>query len=348
VHRRRPVRPNLIRVVTSKVERLMNLVIALLSTRGYITAEKIRSTVAGYADSRTDEAFSRMFERDKTDLRDLGIPLETGKVSPLDPTEGYRINRDAYALPNVQLTPDEAAAVAIATQLWESPELITAAQSALLKLRAAGVDVDPDAPVAITSTSAPAGLRGSQDILGILLSAIDSGQAVQFPHRSSRAEPFTVRTVEPWGVVTGKGRWYLVGHDRDRDATRVFRLSRIGAEVTPIGPIGAITRPAGVDLRKIVAEAVTEVTAAPTGVQARVWVADGRATALRRAGRSLGPRQLAGRDGEVLELDIGSTEQLARDITGYGPDAVVLAPPSLRDDVLARLRAQAGMGEVPA
>jgi predicted DNA-binding transcriptional regulator YafY len=57
----------------SKVERLMNLVIALLSTRTYITAERIRRVVAGYADCSTDEAFSRMFERDKNELRDLGI-----------------------------------------------------------------------------------------------------------------------------------------------------------------------------------------------------------------------------------------------------------------------------------
>lgn len=65
----------------SKVERLVNLVIALLSTRGYITAEKIRSSVAGYSDSGSAEAFSRMFERDKNELRDLGIPLEVGRVS---------------------------------------------------------------------------------------------------------------------------------------------------------------------------------------------------------------------------------------------------------------------------
>ena len=136
----------------------MNLVIALLSTRSYITAEKIRSSVAGYADSASDEAFSRMFERDKNELRDLGIPLETGRVSSFDPIEGYRINRDAYALPAVELTGDEAAAVAVATQLWESPELITATQGALLKLRAAGVDVDPLAPIAIAS---PAGQRGT-------------------------------------------------------------------------------------------------------------------------------------------------------------------------------------------
>jgi proteasome accessory factor B len=329
-------------VATSKVERLTNLVIALLSTRGFITAEKIRATVAGYSDSRSDDAFSRMFERDKSELRDLGIPLETGRVSALDPTEGYRINREAYALPPVELTPDEAAAVAVATRLWESPELITATQGALLKLRAAGVDVDPDAPVTIASTAGLPGLRGSENVLGVLLSAIDSRQAVQFPHRPSRSEPYTTRTVEPWGVVTHKGRWYLVGHDRDRDATRVFRLSRIGAEVTPIGPVGAVTRPEGVDLRKIVAEKVTE---APTGVHAQVWVADGRATALRRAGKSLGPRRLAGRDGEVIELDIGSSDRLVRDITGYGADAVVLEPPSLRDDVLSRLRAQADLSE---
>ena len=330
-------------MATSKVERLMNLVIALLSTRGYITAEKIRSSVAGYTDSPSLEAFSRMFERDKNELRDLGIPLEVGRVSAQDPAEGYRINRDAYALPLVQLTPDEAAAVAVATQLWESPEMVTATQGALLKLRAAGVDVDPDAPVAIASPAGVPSLRGSEDVLGVLLSAIESGQAVRFAHRPSRAEPYTTRTVEPWGVVTEKGRWYLVGHDRDRDDTRIFRLSRIGAEVTPIGPRGAITVPAGVDLRGIVAEKIARAGAeVPTGELARVWVADGRATALRRAGKSVGARRLGDRDGEVIEMDIGSTERLARDVAGYGPDAVVLEPQSLRDDVLDRLRAHAG------
>src|SRR6201992_1571019 len=179
----------------------MNLVIALLSTRGYITAEKIRSSVAGYADSASDEAFSRMFERDKNELRDLGIRRETGGGSSFDPIEGYRINRDTYALPAVELTGDEAAAVAVATQLWESPELITATQGALLKLRAAGVDVDPDAAVAIATAAGPTGLRGSEDVLGNLLSAIDSGHAVQFRHRSLPTDPYTVRTVEPWGVV---------------------------------------------------------------------------------------------------------------------------------------------------
>src|SRR5690606_28733776 len=125
-----------VRVAISKVERLMNLVIALLSTRQFLTAERIRDSVAGYEDSASDEAFSRMFERDKNELRDLGIPLEVGPVSRFSSVEGYRINRDAYELPDIDLTSAEAAAVAVAVQMWESPELAAAAEGALLKLRA--------------------------------------------------------------------------------------------------------------------------------------------------------------------------------------------------------------------
>jgi proteasome accessory factor B len=324
----------------SKVERLMNLVIALLSTRTHISAERIRRVVAGYAACPTDEAFSRMFERDKNELRDLGIPLETGRVSKFDSTEGYRIKRDAYALPDIALTADEAAAVAVAVQLWQSPELITATQGALLKLRAAGVDVDaPDISVSIASASALPGIRGSESVLPILLNAIDSGQAVQFQHRSSRVEPYSMRTVEPWGVVTDRGRWYLVGKDRDRDAVRTFRLSRIGAEVQVVGPTGAVTKPDDVDLRDIVSKVVSE---APTGVEARVWVADDRATALRRAGTVVEQMTLGGRVGDVVAIDIGSLDRLAREVAGHGADALVLEPESLRDEVVARLRAQAG------
>lgn len=317
----------------------MNLVIALLSTRTFITAERIRETVSGYSESPSDEAFSRMFERDKNELRDLGIPLETGRVSSLDPTEGYRINREAYALAPVELTSDEAAAVAMATQLWESPEMVTVTQGALLKLRAAGVDVDaPESAVAITTSAALPGLRGSEDVLGILLAAIDSGQAVRFKHRVSRSEPYTDRTVEPWGVVTSSGRWYLVGHDRSRDATRTFRLSRIDAGVVAEGPKDAVRRPGDVDLREIVHRAVAEW---PPGAQARVWVAEGRATALRRQAAVTATLALAGRDGDEIAIDMGRQDTLAREIAGYGADAVVLEPESLRDDVIGRLRAQA-------
>ncbi len=323
----------------------MNLVIALLSTQRYLSAEKIRTTVTGYGDCASDEAFSRMFERDKSELRELGIPLETGKSPGWDSVEGYRITRRDYALPDIDLTPDEAAAVAVATKLWESPERITAAQNAVLKLRAAGVEVDPADEVTISTGAGPAGLRGSEAVLGALLSAVDARQAVRFSHRPTPVGTFTDRTVEPWGVITARGRWYLVGHDRDRDATRVFRLSRI-AEVKTVGAQGDITRPDGVDLRGIVEQSIGEAAAGgqATGGRAVVWVADGRATALRRAGRDTGRTTVAGRDGDMIELEISSLDGLAREVAGYGKDALVIEPASLREDVVARLTAAARAG----
>ncbi|OBJ73647.1 WYL domain-containing protein [Mycobacterium sp. 1274756.6] len=321
----------------SKVERLLNLVIALLSTRGYLTAEKIRATVVGY-DNSSDDAFARMFERDKSELRDLGIPLETGKASSSSPVEGYRISADDYALPEITLTAGEAAAVAVAGQLWETPELITATQRALLKLRAAGVDVDPDASTAIAPVTERPGLRGAGTVLAGLLAAIDHGQAVQFEHRPSRSQPYTLRTVEPWGVLTAKGRWYLVGHDRDRDDTRVFRLSRMGDTVTPIGAPGAVSRTADVDLRQLLTDVVA---GSATTTTARVWVAEDRGVALRRTGTAVEQRRLGERDGTVFELPADALGQLTRTVAGYGADAVVLEPAELREDVLARLRALA-------
>lgn len=330
-------------MASSKEERLVNLVICLLSAQTFVPADKIRRVVAGYADCPTDEAFSRMFERDKAELRDLEIPLATGIISRLNPVEGYRIDRDAYELPEIEFSTDEIAAMAVALGLWRSPELTGAAQGAALKLRAAGIDVDPG--VDDGSFTAPAALPGIHDAeqaLTALLAAIDAGQAVQFGHRSSIAEPYTTRTVEPWGVISDHGRWYLVGLDRDRDDVRIFRLSRIGADVVAIGPTGAVSKPAEADLRAIVAAGIAKaIDETPTGVIARVWVADDRAVALRRAGTAAHAATIGGRAGAVLEIELSATDRLAREIAGYGADAIVLEPPALRDEVLARLRAQA-------
>lgn len=320
----------------------MNLVIALLSTRQFLTAERIRDSVAGYEESASDEAFSRMFERDKNELRDLGIPLEVGQVSRYSTVEGYRINRDAYELPDIDLSDEEAAAVAVAVQMWESPELAAAAEGALLKLRAAGVHVETDAAVA-SVPAVPARTRGSEPVLGKLLAAIDAGRAVRFEHRGAVNAPYLMRDVEPWGVVTHHGRWYLVGHDRDRDAVRSFRLSRIGDDITAHGPVNAVRKPDGVDLRSIV-DRVTG--SAPVSGAATVWVAEGRGREIRRLGRVLGERAVGDRAGVEVEIPIRSRDWLARLITGLGPDALVLAPAELRSDVVARLRSVLDRTEV--
>ncbi|MFI6865484.1 helix-turn-helix transcriptional regulator [Nocardia sp. NPDC050406] len=327
----------------SKVERLMNLVIALLSTRQFLTAERIRDSVAGYEDSASDEAFSRMFERDKNELRDLGIPLEIGPVGRFSSVEGYRINPDAYSLPDIDLTSAEAAAVAVAVQLWESPELANAVEGALLKLRAAGVHVEPENGVA-TVPAVPARTRGSEPVLGKLLAAIDAGQAVRFPHRT-HGDEYTERDVQPWGVVTHHGRWYLVGHDNDRDAMRTFRISRIGDQVTPYGPVNAVHKPEDVDLRAIVATVTSQL---PITGSATVWVAKDRGQEIRRLGATMEDREIGGRPGSVVEVPIRSRDWLARLLTGLGPDALVIAPEELRDNVIGRLRSVLEQTEVSA
>jgi predicted DNA-binding transcriptional regulator YafY len=309
-----------------RTERLLNLVICLLHTRSYLTAERIRELVAGYDEAPTDEAYKRMFERDKEDLRDLGIPLETGTNSAFDDEPGYRIARRDYALPEISLEPAEAAAVGLAARMWSSAAMSEAATRALRKLEATGVEVE----------ALPEGLQPRVESGGAafrtLAEAVHDGKVVRFDYRTAGAGDPTARTVEPWGVVWWHGRWYLVGHDRDRDATRVFRLSRIAGEVVATGKPGAVSRPEGVDLTSVVA---VYDAAVPSAV-ARIRVRGGRCLGLRRAASGA---TAADGDWDVVEVPYADPERLADQVLPYGADAVVLDPAEAVDVVVRRLEA---------
>nr|WP_202422122.1 WYL domain-containing protein [Gordonia sp. SID5947] len=314
---------------------MLNLVICLLSTGQFVTAEYIRRNVKGYNDDgQSVEAFNRMFERDKTELRDLGIPLVTGRERLSGGAEGYRINRDSYELPDIELDRSEAAVVAMAAALWDAPEISAISQTAVLKLQAAGIDVRTDDEIGFSAALSARSL-GSESALAALLSAIGASQAVTFTYRPGAASTAATRTLEPWGVVTHRGRWYVVGHDRDRAATRTFRLSRI-SEVTATGAAGAVTVPADTDLQSIVANAV-ESAAGSDGRTARIWVATDRAAGLRRLATLTTPQVHDGEPGDVLEITIRSMSTLARMVLGTGADAVVLSPPELRESVVEAL-----------
>jgi proteasome accessory factor B len=317
-----------------RAERLVNLVLCLLSTREYLPAERIRSIVAGYSDAPSDDAFFRMFERDKNELRDLGIPLEFGRNRTADSVDGYRIARRDYELGDIDLEPDEAAAVALAVRLWDSPELTGAAHGALLKLRAAGVDVDQGVPSIVEPK-----VRTTEPAFSPLLAAVQTGQAVSFSYRRPSPAELRSRTLEPWGVVSWRGRWYVVGHDRDRDAPRCFRLSRIVGDVVPVGRPGVVRRPAEVDLLKFVASTSNEPQETAT---VRLWLARNRAAGLRRRATVVGEQTIDGVVGDVVELEVFHTDASASWIAGYGEDAVVLEPEVLRKSVLERLLAVAG------
>jgi proteasome accessory factor B len=315
-------------VSAKKTERLLNLVICLLATRRHLTVQQIRAAVPGY-DQDTEDAFRRMFERDKEELRDLGIPLETGSSTAVHDDEvGYRIARRDYELPEITLEPDEAAALGLAARLWQSAPLAGATGSALLKLRAAGVEAPP-APLVLEPRVA-----ATEPAFEACLAAVRDRQPVRFRYRTGGRPEAEQRSVDPWGVVSWRGRWYLVGHDTGRDAQRVFRLSRIVGDVALVGEPGSVTPPADLDLRAAAARMASE---------------EPRHTAVLRVRRGSGwelRREAAGvhDDGDGwdrLELGYSDPERLADRVTGLGADAVVLSPPEARDAVVRRLEALA-------
>jgi proteasome accessory factor B len=323
-----------VRVAAKRAERLVNLVIALLSTRQYVTAARIRSTVPGYeADDgtpRADEAFKRMFERDKAELREMGVPLETGRTSAFDTEDGYRIARADYELPEITLTGEEAAAVGLALRLWESAQLAGPAHSALVKLKAAGIDVDTSRGVPLQPR-----LDAGEPAFDACYAGARDRRLLEFDYRRPDEDTPARRHVQPWGVVAWHGRWYLVGLDLDRQAPRVFRLSRVVGAPGLHGEPGAFEPPPGVDLAAVVAGQVTGEERLVV-VRAR----PGTAIGLRRAGTPLGA---AGDGDDRLELRTTEPWTLADQIAAYGPDVVVEAPAEIRDAVVARLTRLAAM-----
>jgi proteasome accessory factor B len=311
-------------------QRLVSLVLCLLSTRQYITAERIRDTVEGYEVSQDstnpDEAFKRSFERDKAELRELGIPLETGRNSIFDTEDGYRIARQDFELPAIEFTADEAAAVGLAGRLWQTASLAAEARTALIKLRAAGIEIEEP-----PGADALPPLPGSEPALPELMAAVSERRVVQFSYRKQSAPAPDKRTVEPWGVLSWRGRWYLVGHDRARGDVRSFRLDRVVGEVRTLVGTARTTRPADLDMLELVRGAHYQ----PDQL-ARVRVAPGRGGQLRRQARQV----QAGPDGDVLSLDYRDTERLAGLVAGAGADAVALDPPEL---VAAVVRLLAGV-----
>ena len=315
----------------AKSERLMNLVICLLVSRGYVPKSRIRQVVGGYGDQAHD-AFERMFERDKEELRELGIPIETGSNDPYGNEEpGYRIKRQDFELPEIRLEPDEAAVLGLAARVWQHASLAAATSRAVLKLRAAGVETDTGALAAVEPRVAV-----EEPAFWPLWEAVRDRRPVTFDHRKQPGDPPVRRILQPWSVLSWHGRWYVVGYDVDRAAPRLFRLSRIVGEVAPTGPAGSYDVPPGSEIR----EAASALTPARQTNLARVRVRRGSGYGLRRRAAAEQPWS----DGwDLLTVPFADDGVLADEVAGYGADAVLLEPQAVRDRVVARLRAVVGV-----
>src|SRR3954465_2277101 len=315
-------------MAAGKSERLLNLLIMLLVQRHYVAKERIRQIL--YPDS-TSEAFEKMFERDKDELRSLGVPIEVGQMDAFfDDEPGYRIRPDEFALPDISLTADEAAVVGLATKVWQHARLAEATTEAVRKLTALGVEVDESA-----LDIAEPRLSADEPSFDLFWAATQERTPVAFEYRRAGATRTTTRHLQPWGVVRYSGRWYVVGLDTDRGEERVFRLSRVQGEARRSGPPGSYDVPPGTDVR---ATAVRLAPPPSTG-EAVVLLRRDAGIALRADAVSVEP-DVSGPDTRTpwdrVRISRGGTG-VADELLGYGAAVYVESPEELRAEGVSRL-----------
>lgn len=209
-------------MATDRTERLLNLVICLLGARRPVSRAALREGIPGYGDAASDDAFERMFERDKDELRQMGIPIDT-IINSQGEVEGYLIDEDAYAMPAIDFDASERAVLGLAARVWSEAALAAEAGAALRKIEAATGDR--------WSPLLPGRPGTGEEALPLLWEAIRSHTVVSFDYLARGREAVEERIVEPWATAYRDGAWYLVGRSRERDAGRVFRLSRIQGSV---------------------------------------------------------------------------------------------------------------------
>lgn len=306
-----------------KTERQLNLVICLLAARRFLARETIRSSVEGYQ-GLSDAAFQRMFERDKDDLRDLGIPIETGSNDALfDDEPGYRILATDFELPPVEFSHSEQVVLGIAAHVFEGA-LAPQASTALGKLQAAGVELASPGFVQPR-------LGGEDETSGVVWQALVERRRIRFDYRETGQS----RLVEPWGVLVRRGVWYVYGNDLDREAPRMFRLSRVAGVVEALEPAGAYQLPE----RSIVEAAAASLEPSRVTETATLAIRGSAASGLRRRGTAVA---VAAPDGyTAYEVPYGSVGEIAEQAAAAGSDVLVLAPVEVREATMARLRAVA-------
>lgn len=323
-------------------ERLFSLVLALLATETGLTKNEILSTVQGYRQRYVghgdNSSLERQFERDKDDIRELGVPLETVE-SPGDSGNNqllrYRIPKGAYDLPaDVVFSPEEITLLGLAATVWKEGSLSGESRRALMKLRSLGVEAnDPIVGYAPR-------LRARESAFEPLNQALERNAIVQFPYLKPGESASRVRTVAPLAIVQHQGRWHLQGIDQDAHGSRTFLLSRM------VGPVKVTARTFVPDGSDFAAKALADLE--------RIW-ADNVATievtagtdAATRLGKRYGDAVPVAGDGESFQLTVNYSDIniVADQLASFGPEVLVLAPEVLRQAVRDRLVATAAAHE---
>lgn len=316
-------------------ERQFSLILALLTTERGLTKSEVFETVHGYADDVRESggaAREKRFERDKTELRDLGVPVEVID-DPSAPGNNqlvrYRVPRGGFAMPaGLEFDADETSLLALAAQVWREGSVSQDSRRGLMKLKALGTQTHDD-----LIGVAPR-LRARDAAFEPLSNAIDSRRFVVFSYAKPGDTRETVRRVEPLALVFADANWLLASYDLDRASERMFLLSRIVSQPRQVGDVNTHRYP-GVTPEQHATRALRELAALAKDQRAKIEVREGSDAEV-RLGASAGA---ASTPAPWHEVEIGYTDLslLADRLASFGPEVRVASPPELADLVASRL-----------
>jgi len=306
--------------VSRKSERLVNLVIALLATKRYLTKSEIFRTIEGYEGS--SESMERMFERDKDELRALGIEIEVSALDPLfDDEIGYRIRFENYVMDHSGFTTSEIAYMSLAAQVWKEEALSEIAQHAMRKLSglASPIDISEIPAIAPVLINAP-------KFLNEIIDCISKRRTIEFVYLDSEMKTQS-RQVNVYSYFSFKGSWYFSGLDVRKMEIRTFKCDRI---------VGDVSVSKGSKMYEIPEEYIpsTESEENAYEITAQLLVRKGRGSQLRNRASKI----VTAEDFDAVDVPYSSENELLSLVLWHLDDVQVLAPSALRDSVIKSLK----------
>lgn len=294
-----------------KTERLINLTLALLASKRFLTKGEIFSTVAGYSGST--ETMERMFERDKDELRSLGIKIEVKGIDPLfEDDQGYLIQEDSFQIDTSAFSQEELLYLTMAANLWHGSALNNQSKAALLKIQSI------KGPIGNDEINYPV-IKDSEDSATLLLiiEAVNNLSQLKFEYKGE------LRLVNPYGLYSRDGFWYLIG--QEGGLIKTFKLVRIGRSIEKTGSPNSFVKPEDFDLKKFVSHLESKFEGS-----AEVLVRKNQALALRNKHQA----EEVDSDWDLMRLGYSIEDELIETLLWYGSDVVVISPESIRIKIL--------------
>ena len=306
--------------MSRKSERLVNLVIALLATKRYLTKSEIFRTIEGYEGS--SESMERMFERDKDELRALGIEIEVSALDPLfDDEIGYRIRFENYVMDHSGFTTNEIAYMSLAAQVWKEEALSEMAQHAMRKFAglASPIDISEIPAIAPVLINAP-------KFLNEIIDCISKRRTIEFVYLDSEMKTQS-RQVNVYSYFSFKGSWYFSGLDVRKMEIRTFKCDRIVGDVSVSKDSKTYEIP-----EEYISSTESEENAYE--LTAQLLVRKGRGSQLRNRASKI----VTAEDFDAVDVPYSSENELLSLVLWHLDDVQVLAPSVLRDSVIKSLK----------